>query len=189
MKNYYAVKRGKTPGIYTDWIECEKQIKGFSNAKFKKFATEELAQEYLNETEELTFVYPKVGLAVDASLLRKKGYGEYQIYDINTRKIIFKSRLYYDTTVNIMEFLAITKALELSKDEEEYFNVDIYSDSATAIAWTYNKEINTNNIPDEETQKEILEAILLLKNNSFANKLIKWDTNRLGDIPADFGRK
>ena len=27
-KKYYAVKVGKTPGIYGTWSECEEQIKG-----------------------------------------------------------------------------------------------------------------------------------------------------------------
>ena len=28
-----------------------------------------------------------------------------------------------------------------------------------------------------------------LKNNSYNNKIIKWDTKKWGEIPADFGRK
>ena len=34
---YYAVHRGRKPGIYRTWKECEKQIKGFSNPVFKGF--------------------------------------------------------------------------------------------------------------------------------------------------------
>ena len=28
-----------------------------------------------------------------------------------------------------------------------------------------------------------------LKNNSYQNELLKWNTERWGEIPADFGRK
>lgn len=187
--NFYAVKRGRVPGIYFTWADCEEQIKGFSNAKFKKFSDKFSAENYINEVEELTLTYPKTGLAVDASLLRKQDIGEYQIFDIDTRKIIFKSGVYKNTTVNIMEFLAIVKALELGLTNDTYSTLDIYSDSATAIVWVYNKKINTINTPNEDTQKEIDFAIELLNNNEFKNQIIKWDTNQLGEIPADYGRK
>ncbi|MDP4290812.1 MAG: ribonuclease H, partial [Bacteroidota bacterium] len=28
-----------------------------------------------------------------------------------------------------------------------------------------------------------------LKNNTYSNPLLKWETERWGEIPADFGRK
>jgi len=48
-KKYYAVKRGKTPGIYHTWDECKAQVDGFSGAGYKSFGTLEEAQNYLNE--------------------------------------------------------------------------------------------------------------------------------------------
>ncbi|WP_419177839.1 viroplasmin family protein [Pelosinus fermentans] len=27
MKNYYAVKKGRVPGVYTTWEECQQQVK------------------------------------------------------------------------------------------------------------------------------------------------------------------
>ncbi len=47
MSKYYAVKAGKTPGIYKTWNECQKQTKGFSGAVFKSFKTEKEAKEYI----------------------------------------------------------------------------------------------------------------------------------------------
>ena len=55
--NFYAVRAGWTPGIYTDWSECEKQTKGFSNHKYEGFMTREEAEEFLRgsvQTEEST---------------------------------------------------------------------------------------------------------------------------------------
>lgn len=40
---FYAVKNGRCPGIYLSWAECESQVKGFSNARYKKFCTEKEA--------------------------------------------------------------------------------------------------------------------------------------------------
>lgn len=37
---YYAVQKGRIPGIYTSWPECEKQVKGFAGAVYKSFNNE-----------------------------------------------------------------------------------------------------------------------------------------------------
>ena len=37
---YYAVQKGRIPGIYTSWPECEKQVKGFTGAVYKSFNNE-----------------------------------------------------------------------------------------------------------------------------------------------------
>lgn len=46
-KNYYAVKNGRKPGIYTTWADCQQEIIGFSGAVFKGFETLEEAQEFM----------------------------------------------------------------------------------------------------------------------------------------------
>jgi viroplasmin and RNaseH domain-containing protein len=43
----YSVKRGRIPGIYRTWAECEAQTTGFSGAQFKGFDSREQAEEYL----------------------------------------------------------------------------------------------------------------------------------------------
>ena len=47
-KKYYAVKEGRTPGIYETWAECQKQISGFSGAVYKSFASREEAQSFVS---------------------------------------------------------------------------------------------------------------------------------------------
>ena len=39
-QKYYVVWRGVEPGIYLSWEECERQVKGFPNPKYKAFDTE-----------------------------------------------------------------------------------------------------------------------------------------------------
>ncbi|MCR5293545.1 MAG: ribonuclease H family protein [Eubacterium sp.] len=46
-KKYYAVKKGKTSGIYETWDECSRNVTGVPGAQFKGFATIEEAREYL----------------------------------------------------------------------------------------------------------------------------------------------
>ena len=36
---FYAVRVGRTPGIYNSWDDCKAQIDGFSNATYKSFKT------------------------------------------------------------------------------------------------------------------------------------------------------
>lgn len=45
--SYYAVRKGRVPGIYTKWREAERQIYLFSGAEFKKFDTREKAEAYM----------------------------------------------------------------------------------------------------------------------------------------------
>ncbi len=46
-RKYYAVRRGRTPGIYRTWDSCEKQVEGFSGCEFKSFKTKEGAHQYM----------------------------------------------------------------------------------------------------------------------------------------------
>lgn len=45
-KFYYAVRKGRVPGIYLSWPECQKQTNGFSKPEFKKFKTEAEARQF-----------------------------------------------------------------------------------------------------------------------------------------------
>ncbi|RWS09622.1 ribonuclease H1-like protein [Dinothrombium tinctorium] len=45
---YYAVARGRKPGIYLSWDECKQQVVKFSNPIFKKFASLDDAQSFIN---------------------------------------------------------------------------------------------------------------------------------------------
>ena len=44
---YYAVRNGRTNGIYHSWSDCEDQVWGFSGAQFKSFMTLEEAYRFL----------------------------------------------------------------------------------------------------------------------------------------------
>ncbi len=46
-KKFYAVAVGKKAGIYESWPETEFQVKGYPGARFKGFATETEAREWL----------------------------------------------------------------------------------------------------------------------------------------------
>ncbi len=46
-KKYYAVKMGKTPGIYNTWDECKANVHGFPGAVYKGFKTLEEAEAFM----------------------------------------------------------------------------------------------------------------------------------------------
>ncbi len=45
---YYAVRAGRTPGIYDSWEDCRKTVEGFPGAVYKSFPTLEEAEAFLN---------------------------------------------------------------------------------------------------------------------------------------------
>ncbi|MBU5255738.1 viroplasmin family protein [Tissierella praeacuta] len=53
-KFYYAVRKGKTKGIYETWAKCEEQVRGYSGAEYKKFSTYEEAMNFINNGNEET---------------------------------------------------------------------------------------------------------------------------------------
>ncbi|MCI6498339.1 ribonuclease H1 domain-containing protein [Lachnospiraceae bacterium HCP1S3_C3] len=46
-KKYYAVRKGKTAGIYMSWDDCKAQVQGFSGAEYKSFPTITEAEAYM----------------------------------------------------------------------------------------------------------------------------------------------
>lgn len=46
---YYAVAKGRKPGIYLTWDECSAQVLKFPGSIYKKFATESEAQNFIKE--------------------------------------------------------------------------------------------------------------------------------------------
>lgn len=51
-KKYYAVKKGKTTGIFTDWDSCKHSVDGYPGAVYKGFATLQEAGTYLGLSEQ-----------------------------------------------------------------------------------------------------------------------------------------
>ncbi|WEA88509.1 RNase H1/viroplasmin domain-containing protein [Lactobacillus gasseri] len=49
---YYAVKKGRTPGVYRTWEDAKKQVDGFSGAEYKSFEKITDATEYLDWNKE-----------------------------------------------------------------------------------------------------------------------------------------
>ncbi len=209
VKNkFYVVWEGVKPGVYSSWSECQLNIKGYPNAKYKSFPTSQAAQEAFKNSyndyvtkkvdpklqlEGLQENQPKPifpSLAVDAACNTVTGDMEYRGVDAKTGKEIFRQGPHRDGTNNVGEFLAIVHGLAFLKQKNS--TLPIYTDSKTAISWIRLKRANTKL---EKTARNanlfdlISRAEKWLRENSWENKLLKWETKIWGEIPADFGRK
>ena len=51
-KVFYAVRKGRSTGIFNTWNECVEQVKNFSGSDYKKFKTLREAENYLNSITE-----------------------------------------------------------------------------------------------------------------------------------------
>lgn len=204
----YVVWAGYQPGIYKTWEACQKQINGFPDAKYKAFANETLAQKAFSEgyaayytstaesipifaTGNITTEKPITeSIAVDAACDMQKRIMEYRGVYTKTRKVIFAQGPFEQATNNIGEFLAIVHALAHCKKHN--IQLPIYTDSITALTWVDRKKANTKQEATEINAKvfDLIErAEKWLIENTYTNKLLKWDTQAWGEIPADYGRK
>lgn len=203
-KHFYVVWNGVEPGIYHTWQECEAQIKGVKQALYKSFPTLEDAErayssppyEYIGakakESKAPKELPPEVirgALAVDAACSGNPGQMEYRGVYIGNGEEIFHFGPMFGTN-NIGEFLAIVHGLALLK--QRGIDIPVYSDSRNALLWVKQKKCKTK-LPRDSRSEELFRYIdraeKWLKENSYTTTLLKWETDKWGEIPADFGRK
>ena len=127
--------------------------------------------------------------AVDAACSGNPGQMEYQGIDLATGAQVFHFGPVHGTN-NIGEFLAIVHALALM--EQRGIRKTIYSDSYNAILRVSKKKCKTT--LERTPQTEHLYAIIAraeawLRAHAVTIPIIKWETTKWGEIPADFGRK
>lgn len=213
---YYVVWEGYSPGVYDSWEECRLQVEGFKGAKYKAFDSQIEAveafrgspSEHLGILKNLSEYHQAVtqevapkkliprseiidnSLAVDAACSGNPGKMEYRGVYVATGVEVFKIGPMEQGTNNIGEFLALVHGLALLKKMGN--NMPIYSDSRNAIAWVRQKKCKTQLVRNEVNAPIfdlIARAEAWLQNNEYTTRIIKWETESWGEIPADFGRK
>ena len=210
-QKYYVVWAGVMPGIYDSWTDCQLQTKGYDGAQFKSFDTLEEAEHafasspyaYIGQKTSTTERPQKAArddsefspeviensLAVDAACSGNPGQMEYRGVHVASRQQVFHYGPVYGTN-NIGEFLAIVHGLALLK--QKGLNMPIYSDSRNAISWVKQKKCKTK-LPREPRTEALFQLIeraeKWLHENSYTIPILKWETDRWGEVPADFGRK
>ena len=206
---YYVVWIGLNPGVYDSWEGCRQQVEGWKGAVYKGFDTREEAEEAINQPPENFIekrspehrggrkkkekpIPPEVcrqALAVDAACSGNPGQMEYRAVYLGDMEEKFRFGPILGTN-NIGEFLAIVHALALYKSRG--LDWPLYSDSRNAIQWVKAGKCRTRLERTAETEpvfQRIDSAERWLRENTFRNRILKWNTSEWGEIPADFGRK
>lgn len=214
---YYVIWEGREPGIYDNYDDALEQVEGYPSPKWKSFKTsEEAARAYREgwkkETVSLGQLltggkqgevppqgkvdfdrFPEIdrdAWVVDASCLGNPGKMEYRGVELSTGKEIFRVGPFEDATNNIGEFLAIVHALALMTQRGEVHT--IYSDSVSGMAWVRRKAVKTQ-LKETERNRKVYDmlrrALTWLHTRNYTAKVLKWQTELWGEIPADFGRK
>lgn len=213
-QKYYVVWRGRSPGVYLSWDDCQAQIFGFQGAKYKSFARLSDAEAAFLEqpTEHIKVGAPKSKLkgatpertldelrkmgvdmsaiCVDAACSGNPGVLEYQGVTMDG-KLLFHRGPFPEGTVNLGEFLALVSALAMLHAKGDHQR-RIYTDSMTALAWLRKKAVKTKLLRNEingELLDRVEKARQWLLDHSYTNPISKWETEKWGEIPADFGRK
>lgn len=215
---FYTVWEGRAPGVYDSWDEARDQIENYPGARYKGFSTQEeavaafragsadnnikdigriLAKATIREVEKHKIsdyrLIPGIdlsGWAVDASCLGNPGVMEYRGVELATGNELFRVGPFQDATNNIGEFLAIVHALALMFQQGEWHT--IYSDSISGMSWVRNRRVKTSlqRTPKNEKVFQLIErALIWLNVHSYNTRILKWQTELWGEIPADFGRK
>lgn len=204
-QKWYVVWAGHEPGVYESWSECQAQIMGYSNPKFKAFGSE---QEALRAYEDGAYAFARrhsvpeemqsttstpmpEAIVVDAACAGNPGVMEYRGLYLPSRTTLFEMGPFPLGTNNIGEFLAIVHALALV-EQRQLKGLVIYSDSQIALTWVKKKRCKTL-LPRNEQSEPLFDLIRRAENwlntHAYTTPIYKWDTVSWGEIPADYGRK
>ena len=211
-RKFYVVWEGYQPGIYDSWEECKAQVDGYHGARYRAFdSCEEATLAFRKDldAEEMKFYtfltqqkaqavnyesFPEIHLnaiAVDGACDKNPGGKvEYQGVRVGTGEQVFHVGPLVGGSNNIGEYLAIVHALAyLAKIGDT--TTPIYTDSRTAFSWL-KKRHNRSTVqrpPDAQLAQILARADHWVATHQWTNPIIKWETDKWGEIPADFGRK
>ena len=203
---FYVIWKWKNIWIFNSWEECKKNVIWFSDAKYKSFSHKKDAEIALKEwwekyykdkdkkhsvINDFDIPYFSNGIAVDAACSGNPWEMEYRWIELKTWIEIFHESFMIWTN-NIWEFLAIVHWLKYLWND----NRVVYSDSKIAISrvnqWKCKTLLNSKkNLKYDFSELFIAieSAESRIKENGIKHNILKWDTEKRWEIPADFWRK
>jgi ribonuclease HI len=130
-------------------------------------------------------------ISVDAACSGNPGRLEYRGVETENKNEIFHVGPLDEGTNNVGEFLALVHALAMLKKRGDS-TTPVYSDSRIAMGWVKKKKANTKLKQTYRNERlfDLLErGEEWLASNTYKTRILKWETKKWGEIPADFGRK
>lgn len=209
-RKFYVVWKGYSPGIYDSWEECKLQVEGYAGAEYKSYDSQDAATKaYRGDYKEQMALLKSIAnhrkivnyeaipeiikdsIAVDGACSGNPGPMEYRGVDVMTGAEIFHVGPLEDGTNNVAEYLALIHVLAFLKKTGNSTTV-VYSDSRTALSWLRNRGHKSKLAHTERNGKifdMLARADRWIQSNIEYNRVIKWNTEEWGEIPADFDRK
>jgi ribonuclease HI len=174
---YYAVAKGKSIGIFSTWEECKRETSGYKGAIFKKFKTQDQADQFLHdstlveEIDEFTSTIsipfiPEYYVYTDGACINngkdnaKAGIGIY--FGENDDRNV-SEQIEGKQTNNCAELMAVIKTYHIIKNDIIEKKIMIVTDSEYVIkcVTSYGKKNKDKNwekdIPNKELVKELYE--------------------------------
>ena len=130
-KKFYAVRKGRTPGIYQTWSECQAEVTGFKGAEFKSFLTLQEAELFLTKEcvkeEEVKLGENSIVVYVDGSYNGGDEFAYGMIVLTKSEELQFNGKI-EDKEMAAMRNVAgeITGAMEAMKYALEHKITKIY---------------------------------------------------------------
>lgn len=202
---FYVVWEGHRPGIYDNWNDCQSQVSGYPGARYQSFKSRRAAERAYkegppsgsgqkkntarNRSVKKDIIIPS--WSVDAACSGNPGDMEYRGVETASGDELFRMGPFPDGTNNVGEFLALVHAIAMIHRADAP-DLPIYSDSQVALKWVRDKKAKTQlkrTGRNDDLFLLIKRAEQWLENHSFQSQLLKWNTRKWGEIPADFGRK
>jgi ribonuclease HI len=208
--SFYAVAKGLNPGIYSNWSECQNQVKGFKGAKYKKFSSEEDAKQFIEQhkcietdtqpiiedsimnVEPEYYVYTDGACSNNGNNQALAGMGVY--FGENDERNVSK-QLFSKPTNNVAELSAMICACNIIESDLKLGKyITIVSDSNYSIlcATTYGRKNALQNwekdIPNKDLVKQLFNFTSQYCNLQFLYiqaHTNKQDVHSIGNYHAD----
>lgn len=193
---FYAVAKGNKTGVFEKWSECLQSIKGYSQARYKKFETKDDALSFIQQFEtgetavsSLDDMKPDYYVYTDGSCYRNgktnavAGIGVYFEKD-DPRNLSKKiSGKLTNNTAELHAILEAFKIIETDAINGKKIVIATDSDYAIKCATTYGKSCSENNWKNNMVNKDLVRTLFELyeKHDNVHLMYIKAHTN-LDDI-------
>lgn len=165
MSKFYAVRKGRTPGIYRTWPEAQREVTGFKGAEFKSFKTSEEAEAYMNDTEQ-EIVLDGLIAYVDGSYDKRTKRAGFGVVLIDNNEVIKEVReeTNIDPEDNLWNVTAEIEGVLFAVNygiENGYEKIHVYYDYAGLEKWA-KKEWRANKKTTkryQDTMQELMQQI------------------------------
>ncbi len=174
---FYAVKLGRTPGIYNSWDDCKKQVDGYGGAIYKSFKTAAEAAEYMG--------WGKVESSAKAIMECKKNIAD-NLKNIDENNLLKESMdavAYVDGSFNVATGEFSYGVVMFHNGEELHFN-QFFNDEELASMRNVAGEIKGAEVAMQYAYDHQMKELTIYHDYEGVSRwpLREWKANKAGTI-------